>query len=246
MRLKHLHETRLTTREEIEKLVKNLNATSIDFELIINNDLTVDIEGSLAVVRLGQLKNLTKLPFQFGKCTGTFSVSKSKLVSLEGCPSFVGGNFYVGQLEISSLVGSPKEVTGIVSISGCESLTTLEGCPQIVGASFRCVNTSIASLKYGPKEVGSGYEVDENKLIDLSGAPKEINGDFTCEDNKLTTLSGGPREVGGDYWCRGNKLTSFEGVARIIGKDFHHDIGGDSSSKGYPKDIGGSDYGSNS
>ena len=58
-------------------------------------------------------------------------------------------------------------------------------------------------------------------------------------------MSGGPREVGGDYWCRGNKLASFEGVARIIGKDFHHDIQGDSSSKGYPKDIGGSDYGSN-
>ena len=55
-------------------------------------------------------KNLTKLPFKFGKVGGDFNCSYNNLTSLEGAPQKVGGSFYCHNNNLTSLEGAPKEV----------------------------------------------------------------------------------------------------------------------------------------
>jgi hypothetical protein len=56
----------------------------------INDDGTVDVDGN---VNLGN-KGLTKLPLRFRNVSGYFYCHVNQLISLEGAPQKVGGNFY--------------------------------------------------------------------------------------------------------------------------------------------------------
>ena len=55
----------------------------------INDDGSVDVDGNLDLFE----KNISKLPLKFGRVTGHFDCSFSKLTTLEGSPKEVGGNF---------------------------------------------------------------------------------------------------------------------------------------------------------
>jgi hypothetical protein len=58
----------------------------------INTDNTVDVDGDVNLYH--KLGNMKKLPVKFGKVSGGFYCSISKLTTLEGCPKYVGGNFW--------------------------------------------------------------------------------------------------------------------------------------------------------
>jgi len=70
-------------------------------------------------------KNLYKLPLVFNKVTGYFTCASNRLLTLEGCPKEVGGNFHCDYNPITSLRFSPEKV----------------------GGSFYCINNRIKSFE---------------------------------------------------------------------------------------------------
>jgi hypothetical protein len=112
----------------------------------INNDGTIDVDGRVDLYdRLG---NMTKLPVKFGKVSRYFSCNKNKLITLEGCPNYVGGDFFCLNNNLSTLEGCPKYVGGNFDCTLTE-ITTLKGIEkcEIVG-KFRCYNNNIPPENY--------------------------------------------------------------------------------------------------
>jgi hypothetical protein len=87
----------------------------------INSDNTIDVNGEVDLYGM----KMEKLPVKFGKVLHEFDCSLNQLTTLEGCPNYVGDNFYC--------YGN--------------NLTTLEGCPNYVGIDFSCVECELTSLK---------------------------------------------------------------------------------------------------
>jgi len=106
-------------------------------------------------------KQLTKLPFKFGKVKGHFYCSGVGLTSLEGCPTEVGGDFECSRNKITSLKGCPQKVDGRFFCNN-NNLTSLEGCPQKIDGDFDCSRNDLTSLKGSPMKVGIAFEVGEN------------------------------------------------------------------------------------
>ena len=52
-------------------------------------DGVYDVKGSIRLI-----EDVYKLPFKFGKVTGDFSCTHNKLKSLEGCPKYIGDDFF--------------------------------------------------------------------------------------------------------------------------------------------------------
>ena len=74
----------------------------------INDDLTVDVDNDVLIAN----KDLTKLPFKFGKVYGNFYASHNKLTSLKNAPDWVNGNFDVSFNLLTTLLGAPDYVGG--------------------------------------------------------------------------------------------------------------------------------------
>jgi hypothetical protein len=86
------------------------------------------------------------------------------------------------------------------------NLTSLEGSPQEVSGWFDCSNNKLTSLEGSPQEVGGYFDCSYNKLTSLKGAPLKVESTFYCTHNYLTTLEGAPQEVG-TICCYDNKFT---------------------------------------
>ena len=121
-------------------------------------------------------------------------------------PQEVGGDFFCGFNQITSLKGSPRKVEGGFD---CESnqLTSLEGAPQEVGENFDCSFNQLTSLEGAPRKVGRHFLCSYNQLTSLEGAPQEVGRDFFCNDNQLTSLEGAPQKVGGGFYGRFNPVS---------------------------------------
>ena len=98
-------------------LLENQNPNDIDIELLkkcikgtytINNDGSIDVEGSVNLSR----KKLTKIPFNFSKVSGNFYCTNNQLTSLDGAPNTVGGYFACYNNQLVSLEGAPNTVGG--------------------------------------------------------------------------------------------------------------------------------------
>ena len=74
----------------------------------INDDLTVDVNGSVSLF----WRHLDCIPVQFGNVTGDFWCSKNNLKSLKGAPSSVGGHFECWCNKLESLDYLPKTIKG--------------------------------------------------------------------------------------------------------------------------------------
>ena len=147
----------------------------------INLDGTVDVNGDVNLFN----RKLSKIPFKFGRVTGSFNCFYNQLTTLEGCPREVGDGFNCSY----------------------NQLTTLEGCPREVGGDFFCNDNELNTLLGCPKEVGGDFDCYNNQLTSLEGCTKEVVGSFDCSHNQLTTLEGCPKEVGGDFDCSSNQIT---------------------------------------
>lgn len=145
----------------------------------INNDLTVDVAGSV------ELCNIREIPIQFGYIGGNFSCSHNpNLVSLVGCPHTVEDDF---------------------RCSNC-NLTSLEGCPIEVMGGFYCQNNKLTSLKHFPEYVGGNINCYHNEITTLEGCPQHVSGDFYCSHNKLTSLRHIPQYIGEECSFKNNLL----------------------------------------
>ena len=108
MRAKFIYEELNFTRDKQSSL-ENLGVGKVSLikswldemevtNYIINNDLTIDVNNSVNLSN----KNLAKFPdyIMFNKVEEWFSCDYNQLTSLDGCPSYVGGDFYcVGNIE---------------------------------------------------------------------------------------------------------------------------------------------------
>lgn len=90
----------------------------------------VHVQGNV----IAKIHAMDRLPVQFGKVTGKFQLGKQpNLMSLEGSPTYVGGDYYLkGEL-----------------------FTSLKGAPNFVGRVFRASSPQLGSLDHLPTQ-GSG------------------------------------------------------------------------------------------
>jgi hypothetical protein len=162
MKLLQLIESKfLSSKEEVEAFLKKNNIRNYT----INDDLTVDVDGSVELSR----KRLEMIPVKFGKVSVNFYCEYNALKSLEGAPKEVGGSFYCTHNKLTSLRGAPREVFG----------------------RFDCSDNQLTSLIGAPREVGLDFYCSGNDLTSLKGAPREVGRRFVCRNNpNLTSLDG--------------------------------------------------------
>jgi hypothetical protein len=141
----------------IEEILEELKVQ----KYTINDDGTVDVDGDVLIGGMG----LKEIPLQFGKVTDTFNCSSNRIVSLDGAPREVGGDFLCYDNKLTSLESSPIEVDG----------------------EFNCAYNKLSSLKGASKKVGGRFFCSYNKLTSLEGSPKQVGDIFYCHDNDLET-----------------------------------------------------------
>ena len=123
-----------------EELIKELKKFNIK-NYTINSDGTIDVDGDVNLSR----KDLTKIPFKFGKVSGYFACSDNKLTSLEGCPKEVVEYFDCSFNILEDLVGGPQEVGGDYYCYS-NQLESLEGCAGDINGYLNCSNNKLEIL----------------------------------------------------------------------------------------------------
>ena len=98
--------------------------------------------------------------------SGYFDCSNTKITSLQGAPTSVGGSFDCQNTKI----------------------TSLEGAPTSVGDDFNCYDTNITSLEGAPTSVGSYFDCRNTKITSLAGTLTSVGGNFYCRNTKITSL----------------------------------------------------------
>ena len=109
----------------VELIPEDINAICKKYDITrytINSDGTVDVNNDVNL----RVKGLTKLPLKFGIVKGSFDCGDNELTTLEGSPIEVSGGFKCNNNKLTSLEGSPREVGRVFYCSG-NQLTTLEG-----------------------------------------------------------------------------------------------------------------------
>jgi hypothetical protein len=177
-------------------------------------DGLVNVIGDVSLRVLGGFSGV-----KFGKVDGDFFCNSGALTSLEGSPHEVTGNFQCVGNKLANLKGGPLKV-GKEFICSENKLLSLEGAPEEVGYYFGCQENELRDLRGAPKFVGGDFSCRENGLTSLEGAPHHIAGNFYCQNNELVNLEGAPKEVGGMFNCSENPLSSFDGAPEKIGGYF--------------------------
>lgn len=129
----------------------------------INDDETIDVDGDVSLfnsiyINENDYIKLDKIPFKFGKVTGSFDIRGNNITSLEGCPYYVGGYFNCSENKLTSLEGSPNEV----------------------GGDFYCHNNRIKSLEGMSLEIGKGFYCTGNLFQELNSL-SNIEGTIYCD-----------------------------------------------------------------
>lgn len=124
------------TKEKVQKWLDKMNIRNY----IINDDLSVDVDGSANLI----FNNLTKISVKFNNIESNFSVSENNLTTLENCPKSVKGDF------------------------GCANnwLNSLQHCPKFIGGDFYCHNNSFTSLLGIPIDINlNKLKCGDEKLV---------------------------------------------------------------------------------
>ena len=150
-------------------LLENQNTNNIDLELLkscikgtytINDDGSIDVEGSVNLSR----KKLTKIPFNFSKVSGVFRCYHNQLTSLDGAPNNVGSGFDCSDNQLTSLEGAPNNVGGYFYCYGNSNLSYSE--------LFKIVDT----VKYDIYYISVNTPEDKDKIRrdrDVKGVLKD-------------------------------------------------------------------------
>ena len=107
----------------------------------INNDMTVDIDGS---VELFDAK-LEELPLNFNRISGGFDCDDNFLTSLKGAPKYVGSHFFCSNNRLESLKYSP----------------------EYVGYQFYAFQNKIKTLEYFPEVNSGSIIIDDNPIEEI-------------------------------------------------------------------------------
>ena len=96
------------------------------------------------------------------------------------------GDLHLSDLKLTVLPDVLKDITvGGNFFCGSNELTSLEGAPKSVGGTFGCSYNKLTSLKCAHITVGGNFFCGHNKLTSLAGAPKSVGGDFICHSNNV-------------------------------------------------------------
>jgi hypothetical protein len=96
------------------------------------------------------------------------------------------GDLDLSNLKLTVLPDMLKDITvGGNFYCGNNNLTSLEGAPKSVGASFACSHNELTSLQCDHITVGGDFYCSFNKLTSLVGAPKSVGEDFICHSNNV-------------------------------------------------------------
>jgi len=96
------------------------------------------------------------------------------------------GDLDLSNMNLTKLPDILKDITvGGNFYCGNNNLTSLEGAPKSVGASFDCSNNKLTSLQCDHITVGGDFYCSFNKLTSLVGAPKSVGEDFICHSNNV-------------------------------------------------------------
>ena len=174
--------------------------------------MVVDVNGNVDLRNF----NVTIIPVKFGKVSGSFFCSRTKITSLDGAPTSVGGSFDCSHTKITSLAGAPTSVGGDFYCSGTE-ITSLDGAPTAIGGGFTCSHTNITSLDGAPTSVGGGFFCSYTKITSLIGAPTAVGGSFNCSGTNITSLDGAPKAIGGNFYCSHTKIRNVLRFLQIRG-----------------------------
>ncbi len=195
---------------DIDEKIRMMCDIIVEGNYSINTDGTVDVDGN---VDLGGYDS-TKLPLKFGKVSGNFDCSNSKL-------------------DFRIWGGAPKEVGGDFNCSGMawkpSTLTSLEGSPEEVGGDFTCSTNRLTSLIGAPKKVGGDFYCSENKIYDFPFENGEFcwqgNIYFKCIDNArvghVVSLGDGSNPIQEIFALFESKEKFFQSL------DYHYFKGGD-------------------
>lgn len=156
-------------------------------DYIINNDLTIDVDGDVDLRNL----NITEIPLNFNKVKGKFCIPNTKIKSLKGCPKYIGGHF---------------------ELYFCQDLKNFEYGPTYVGGDIDAFSTGIESLKGLPDVINRNLDLSSSRLTSLKHSPKIINGQFDVSNNKLDSVEGIEETIfNGKYLdLRFNNISSFD------------------------------------
>jgi hypothetical protein len=101
----------------------------------------------------------------------------------------VQGDLYRPSAKISDLRGIRfGRVSGSVNFRN-NSLTSLIGMPRSVGGLFTVSGNLLQNLEGGPEEVGGEYNVEKNELDSLEGAPLRVGNGFYADELEVTDWS---------------------------------------------------------
>jgi hypothetical protein len=122
-------------------------------DYIINDDMTIDVNGNLNLWKSGLDGNLPEY-IQFHSISGYFDISNCNLTTLQGCPKYIGFYFSCGVNKIKSLKGGPEEIfcrkhwenSYGYSASNNHFLVSLEGLPKKIAGNLWVRNAGIKFL----------------------------------------------------------------------------------------------------
>jgi hypothetical protein len=135
------------------------------FSFTINDDLSVDVKGS---VNLYMLK-VDELPIQFGVISGDFNISCCQFKNLKGSPKHVFGSFNCSENPIESLEFVTQKIGGNFDCSFCRlKELTIKG-------NFNCSNNLLKSLVGAPLKINGKLNCKNNKLTKLSFFPSDVS-----------------------------------------------------------------------
>lgn len=104
---------------------------NVEFEWA-GSECIVNIRGKLHI-RNTKMTKMTNGQFRFGKARSV-DISFSNIETLEGCPTYVSGDFNCSVTHIKDLTGLGT-IGGDLNISHCQDLKSLKGAPVYLGGS---------------------------------------------------------------------------------------------------------------
>lgn len=182
----------------------------------LNSRGLIDVNGSVDFEN-SNISSILEIG-RFGKVTGSFVCSANpNLESLEGSPSWVGGQFRAEDCSLRSLKFAPRYVGEGLILTG-NKLKSLDYCPIHIGGAVYIDYNELVSLIGLPKTIGGKLNCSSNRLKNLKGCPRRIKDHFIFDDNPFVSLEGCPSVVEGTFSCCGSNVDFTEEDVEAICK----------------------------
>lgn len=128
----------MTDKDKIIELLKRHSMYTLhEKNISIEDDGTINVAGDMVMNELGFPHG--RLPVKFGVVEGAFSVSNTKLVTLEGSPHTCN-IFTCSRTHIKNLIGGPKHV-GYYFCNELPFLESLEGIAEYIELELYIADT---------------------------------------------------------------------------------------------------------